>query len=67
VVFGPKLIYRFIYKFRKIKPVKNLIEKTVPFSRYNNSKGRKKYFYEEGLRPVLHTIILVLQVYGANH
>ncbi len=42
VVFGPKLIYRFLYKYRKLKPVINLIEKTVPFTRYNNSKGRKK-------------------------
>ena len=38
-------IYRFIYKFRKLKPVINLIEKTVPFTRYNNSKSRKKIFF----------------------
>jgi len=61
-------IYRFIYKFRKLKPVINLIEKTVPFTRYNNSKSRKKnLFCEDRLRSVLHTIILVLQVYGGNH
>ncbi len=44
MVFGPKLINRFIYKFRKLKPVINVIEKTVPFSRYQILKAEKKSF-----------------------